>query len=79
MTPPIFARILIADDDANIREALRELLECEDGLAVVGVAEDAVQAVELAARERPDVAILDVKMPGGGGPMQPAASARRAL
>ena len=68
MTFPVLARILIADDDANIREALRELLECEDGLEVVGVAEDAIQAVEVAARERPDVAILDVKMPGGGGP-----------
>jgi EAL domain-containing protein (putative c-di-GMP-specific phosphodiesterase class I)/CheY-like chemotaxis protein len=68
MTPPVVARILIADDDANIREALRELLESEDGLEVVGVAENAVEAVEMAARERPDVAILDVKMPGGGGP-----------
>jgi EAL domain-containing protein (putative c-di-GMP-specific phosphodiesterase class I)/CheY-like chemotaxis protein len=64
----LVARILIADDDANIRDALRELLESEDGLEVVAVAVDAVDAVEAAAREHPDVAILDVKMPGGGGP-----------
>ena len=68
MTRPLIARILIADDDANIRDALRELLESEDGLEVVAVAVDAVDAVEAAAREHPDVAILDVKMPGGGGP-----------
>jgi EAL domain-containing protein (putative c-di-GMP-specific phosphodiesterase class I)/AmiR/NasT family two-component response regulator len=61
-------RVLIADDDANIRAALRELLESEEGIAVVAVTPDAGTAVEAAARERPDVAILDVKMPGGGGP-----------
>jgi EAL domain-containing protein (putative c-di-GMP-specific phosphodiesterase class I) len=61
-------RILIADDDANIREALRDLLDSEDGLEVVAVAADAPEAVNAATLERPDVAILDVKMPGGGGP-----------
>jgi len=60
-------RILIADDDANIREALRDLLDSEDGLEVVAVAADAPEAVNAATLERPDVAILDVKMPGGGG------------
>ncbi|HAW12006.1 MAG TPA: hypothetical protein DCX12_13355, partial [Chloroflexi bacterium] len=68
MTPSAAVRVLIADDDANIRDALRELLESEDGIEVVAVAADAVAAVEAAAQERPDVAILDVKMPGGGGP-----------
>lgn len=62
------ARVLIADDDASIREALRELLESEGGIEVVAVTEDADTAIEAAAREHPDVAILDVKMPGGGGP-----------
>jgi len=61
-------RVLIADDDANIRDALRELLELEDGLEVVAVAADADAAIAEAIKERPDVAILDVKMPGGGGP-----------
>ena len=68
MTPSAAIRVLIADDDANIRDALRELLESEDGIEVVAAAADAVAAVEAAAQERPDVAILDVKMPGGGGP-----------
>ncbi|MGD0834269.1 MAG: EAL domain-containing protein [Candidatus Dormibacteria bacterium] len=61
-------RVLIADDDVNIREALRDLLDSEPGIEVVAVAADAVEAVEAATRERPDVAVLDVKMPGGGGP-----------
>ena len=61
-------RVMIADDDANIREALRELLESESGIEVVAVAADAEEAVAAAVRVHPDVAILDVKMPGGGGP-----------
>ena len=68
MTTDASTRVLIADDDANIRDALRELLESEDGLEVVAVATDAVEAIDAAAREHPDVAIIDVKMPGGGGP-----------
>ena len=68
MTTDAGTRVLIADDDANIRDALRELLESEDGLEVVAVATDAVEAIDAAAREHPDVAIIDVKMPGGGGP-----------
>lgn len=68
MTLQTATRVMIADDDANIRDALRELLESEDGLEVVAVAADAVEAVEAAEREHPDIAILDVKMPGGGGP-----------
>ena len=61
-------RVMIADDDLNIRDALRELLESEAGIEVVAVARDATEAVEAAAQLHPDVAILDVKMPGGGGP-----------
>jgi len=68
VTTDASTRVLIADDDANIRDALRELLESEDGLEVVAVATDAVEAIDGAAREHPDVAIIDVKMPGGGGP-----------
>jgi EAL domain-containing protein (putative c-di-GMP-specific phosphodiesterase class I)/CheY-like chemotaxis protein len=68
VTTDASTRVLIADDDANIRDALRELLESEDGLEVVAVATDAVEAIDAAAREHPDVAIIDVKMPGGGGP-----------
>lgn len=61
-------RILIADDEPAVREALSDLISTEPALELVGQAEDAGQAVELAVANRPDVAIVDVKMPGGGGP-----------
>jgi signal transduction histidine kinase len=60
-------RVLVADDAASIREALCELLSSHSDIEVVGEAEDADQAVVLALRERPDVVLVDVKMPGGGG------------
>lgn len=61
-------RLLIADDEPLIREALTDLFDGEDSLELVAVAADADQAIELAGRTLPDVALLDVKMPGGGGP-----------
>jgi DNA-binding NarL/FixJ family response regulator len=60
-------RILIADDDASMRSALGEMLGSEPGYEVVGLAEDSEMAIALAAEHQPDVAILDVKMPRGGG------------
>jgi EAL domain-containing protein (putative c-di-GMP-specific phosphodiesterase class I)/DNA-binding NarL/FixJ family response regulator len=59
-------RTLIADDDAEVRSVLIDIIERADSLVLVGVAEDAQQAIELASRQQPDVALLDVKMPGGG-------------
>ena len=61
-------RVLIADDEPAIREALADLFGSEDSLELVAVATDTDEAIELAARTMPDVALLDVKMPGGGGP-----------
>lgn len=61
-------RVLIADDDPSIREALADMLGVDPSLQLVGAAADADQAIELACGSRPDVAILDVRMPGGGGP-----------
>ena len=61
-------RVLVADDEPAVRAALAELIETEDTLELVGTAKDAQEAIELAIRERPDVALLDVKMPAGGGP-----------
>jgi diguanylate cyclase (GGDEF)-like protein len=60
-------RLLVADDDPMIRLTLSALIERESGFELVGTAEDADQAVEMAARRRPDVVLLDFNMPGGGG------------
>lgn len=59
-------RIIVVDDEPSIREALVELLELEPDVELVGEARDAYQAVELAEAQRPDVALVDVRMPGGG-------------
>jgi two-component system, response regulator PdtaR len=55
-------RVLVAEDEALIRLDLKEMLE-EEGYSVVGEAADGEQAVEMAGRLRPDLVILDVKMP----------------
>jgi len=59
--------VLIADDDPMIRMALSEVLAAEADLSVIATAEDAEEAAALAAHHTPDVAVLDVRMPGGGG------------
>jgi DNA-binding NarL/FixJ family response regulator len=61
-------RVLIAEDAPTVRRALCALLSAEPSVRLVGAAEDAVEAIELTLREKPDVVLLDVKMPGGGGP-----------
>ncbi|MFC5458393.1 LytR/AlgR family response regulator transcription factor [Massilia niabensis] len=59
---------LIADDEAPMREQLRaRLLEVWPALDVVAVASNGIEAVELAARHRPQIAFLDIRMPGMGG------------
>jgi EAL domain-containing protein (putative c-di-GMP-specific phosphodiesterase class I)/DNA-binding NarL/FixJ family response regulator len=60
-------RVLIADDEAEIRAALAELIGAEDGVSVVGTAGDADEAAAIACSTVPDVALVDVKMPNGGG------------
>jgi EAL domain-containing protein (putative c-di-GMP-specific phosphodiesterase class I)/CheY-like chemotaxis protein len=61
-------RVIVGEDDASVRQAVVEAIEREPGMTVVGTAADAEEAIEVAVRERPDVAVLDVKMPAGGGP-----------
>jgi diguanylate cyclase (GGDEF)-like protein len=65
--PDAGIRILIADDDPMIRLTMAALIEREPGLELVGEAEDADAAIGMAARRRPDIVLLDVNMPGGGG------------
>jgi DNA-binding NarL/FixJ family response regulator len=60
-------RVLISDDDPMICDALREVLQAEPDLEVVAVAQDADEAIALAERHTPAIAVLDVRMPGGGG------------
>jgi DNA-binding NarL/FixJ family response regulator len=60
-------RVLVAEDAPVVRTALAALISADPALELVGTAEDAVEAIELARATRPDVAIVDVKMPGGGG------------
>ncbi|MFF4776655.1 response regulator [Microtetraspora fusca] len=67
-------RILIADDQTLIRSGLRAMLETETGFDVVGEAADGAEAVEAARRLRPDVVLMDIRMPHLDG-----VSATRAL
>jgi len=61
-------RVLIADDDQMSRETLVQIVGMSEALELVGIANDADQAIRMASLRRPDVALLDVRMPGGGGP-----------
>src|SRR5690348_8889247 len=56
-------RVIVADDHSVARRGLRTLLEEQADLRVVGEAIDGEEALELARREQPDVAVLDVRMP----------------
>ena len=56
-------RVAIADDDGLIRDGLGAILESYREIEVVGVAENGQQAVELCERERPDVVLMDIRMP----------------
>ena len=61
-------RVLIADDEPALCGALADLLGQEDQVLIVGTAGDADEAIELAGTSFPDIALVDVKMPAGGGP-----------
>lgn len=60
-------RVMLADDQALLRVSLAALLSTEPGMAVVGAAEDGAEAVEMAAVLRPEVVLMDVRMPGMNG------------
>ncbi len=60
-------RILLADDHALVREGTRRLLETESDVEVVAEAASGEEAIDAARRLRPDIAIIDIAMPGIGG------------
>jgi DNA-binding NarL/FixJ family response regulator len=60
-------RVVLADDQALVRAGFAALLDAEDDIEVVGEAADGAEAVRLAARSRPDVVLMDIRMPGLDG------------
>lgn len=65
-------RVLLGEDERPLRDALDDLLGGEPGIEVVASVGDAEAAASEAARTRPDVAVIDVRMPNGGGPQAAA-------
>jgi NarL family two-component system response regulator LiaR len=59
-------RLVIADDHVLVRQGIRAFLETHADLAIVGEAEDAESALRLCVEQQPDVALIDLVMPGGG-------------
>jgi len=56
-------RVLLVDDEGLVRSGFKSLLDAEDGIEVVGEAANGMQAVELARARRPDVVLMDIRMP----------------
>jgi DNA-binding NarL/FixJ family response regulator len=61
-------RIIIADDDDTMRGALGEVLDADDRFTVVSVVSTGEELLDRAGALRPDLVLLDVRMPGGGAP-----------
>jgi DNA-binding NarL/FixJ family response regulator len=60
-------RVLVAEDEAEVRDVLAAVIATDRRLQLVGTAEEAEAAIELASSELPDIVLVDVRMPGGGG------------
>jgi DNA-binding NarL/FixJ family response regulator len=60
-------RVLLADDQNLVRAGFRYILDGEDDIEVVGEAADGAEAVRLARQSRPDVVLMDIRMPGTDG------------
>ena len=60
-------RILVADDHLIIRQGLRLILETQEGFELVGEAADGAEAIKLCAEFKPDVVLMDLRMPGMDG------------
>ncbi|MBT2469443.1 response regulator transcription factor [Streptomyces sp. ISL-66] len=64
---PVPIKVLLADDQALLRSAFKVLVDSEPDMRVVGEASDGARAVELARSARPDVVLMDIRMPGTDG------------
>ncbi|MGH3486549.1 MAG: response regulator, partial [Actinopolymorphaceae bacterium] len=60
-------RVLVVDDEVLVRSGLRMILEATGDIVVVAEARDGTEAVAATARHRPDVVLMDVRMPGTDG------------
>ncbi|MER8099489.1 MULTISPECIES: response regulator transcription factor [unclassified Kitasatospora] len=78
MTDPAPVRVLLADDEHLIRGALAALLSLEEDITVVAEAGSGPEALAMAQAHRPDVAVLDLQMPGKDG-IEVATELRRLL
>ncbi|WP_327680174.1 response regulator transcription factor [Kitasatospora sp. NBC_00458] len=73
---PVPVRVVIADDEPMVRAGVRAVLTTDPGIEIVAETGDGREAVELVRRHRPDVAVLDIRMPGTDG-IAAAAEIRR--
>ena len=60
-------KIIVCDDQAIVRDGLELLLKLEKDIEVIGLAQDGAEAVELVAKNPPDLVLMDLKMPGMNG------------
>lgn len=60
-------RVVVADDQQEVRDGLAMMISAESDMHLLGLAADGAEAVDLARRDRPDVIVLDVRMPGVDG------------
>src|SRR5215211_6785848 len=65
--PPSIATVIVVDDHDLLRESLRSMLECDYGLQIVDEAKDGQEAIELCRLHRPDLVLMDVRMPNVNG------------
>src|SRR5437588_12720470 len=65
--PPDAKRIVIVDDHPLFRKGLEQLIQSHDGLAICGEAANATEAMDIIRRVGPDLAIVDLSLPGANG------------